>query len=226
MPNRKDFMGAAAMFASAPLIGAASPSPQPPPEHPVPMYDFDETQFNAILAKPALHRQCFGATKLAGGSVLDGMFNSMRAYEQYLHEASGSMHAVAVLYHGTSIGLAMNDAIWDKYLTPFIKNGPQSIRDEFKDETLGKGNPYLHADKSDPDDNSVETLVGRGSSFFVCHNALAGFTGALSHALKKPYDTVYNALMNGVVPGALVVPAGVMAVNACQEAHFTYISAS
>jgi hypothetical protein len=30
--------------------------------------------------------------------------------------------------------------------------------------------------------------------------------------------------MAGIVPGALVVPAGVMAINACQEAKFTYIA--
>jgi intracellular sulfur oxidation DsrE/DsrF family protein len=32
--------------------------------------------------------------------------------------------------------------------------------------------------------------------------------------------------MAGIVPGALVVPAGVMAINACQEAKFTYIQSS
>jgi intracellular sulfur oxidation DsrE/DsrF family protein len=30
--------------------------------------------------------------------------------------------------------------------------------------------------------------------------------------------------MAGILPGALVVPAGVMAINAAQEAKFTYIA--
>ncbi len=174
-----------------------------------------------------MHRQCFGATNIAGGDVLDAMLNSIRAYEDYLHDKPGSMHAAAVLYHGSSIALAMNDSIWNDYIASLAKSGPQSIRDQLKDETLGKGNLYLHAEKSDPeDDSSIEAMVGRGCSFFVCHNAIAGLTGAISHSLKKPYARVYTAIMNGIVPGALVVPAGVMAINACQEAHFTYIASS
>jgi hypothetical protein len=37
---------------------------------------------------------------------------------------------------------------------------------------------------------------------------------------------VHRRLMSSIVPSALVVPAGVMAINACQEAKFTYIQSS
>ena len=226
MTSRKDFL-ASTPLALAPLLVAATPAPSAKPAASKgPEFAFDRARFDEILGKTAQHKQCFGATKLSDGEVLNAMQNSIQAYETYLHEAPGSFQAVAVLYHGASIGLAMNDEIWNDFLTPFAKVAPAGARADLTAEKLGKGNPYLRSASSSPDDVSVERLVQQGASFFVCHNAVAGLTGALAHTLKKPYAQVHDAVLGGIVPGALVVPAGVMAINACQEAHFTYIAAS
>jgi hypothetical protein len=48
----------------------------------------------------------------------------------------------------------------------------------------------------------------------------------VADALKQPHEKVHAAILAGILPGALVVPAGVMAINACQEAKFTYIQSS
>jgi intracellular sulfur oxidation DsrE/DsrF family protein len=141
----------------------------------------------------------------------------MNAYEQYLGEAPGSVHTAAVLYHGTAISLALNDTVWNEMLFPTLKGAPAALRKEFADAKPGKGNPYAR---------DVADSVKRGSSFFVCHNAIAGFSGMVAGALKQPREKVHAAILAGVLPGALVVPAGVMAINACQEAKFTYIQSS
>lgn len=54
---------------------------------------------------------------------------------------------------------------------------------------------------------------------------LASLAAATARALKEPYDKVHAAMLKGIVHGALAVAAGVMAINAAQEARFTYIAA-
>lgn len=230
MSTRRDFLAVSSLFALAPEIAGAAPPSRPHAKEP--SFHFDQSRFADILAKPAKHKQCFGATEIAGGGVLFGMNNSMSAYEDYLNEGPGSMQTVAVLYHGPAIALAMSDSVWNDLLTPllrnrtFLKNASIEEHVDYAQLTLGKGNPFLRSSSSDPDDVSVERLVSKGSSFFVCHNAIAGFSGILAGVLKQPRQKVHAAIMSGIVPGALAVPAGVMAINACQEAKFTYIQSS
>jgi intracellular sulfur oxidation DsrE/DsrF family protein len=237
MTTRKAFIAASSLFALAPAVAQATPSPGPSPKMrgrkvEELTFTFDRARFEQILGKPAKHKQCFGATKLDGGSVMYGMSNSIDAYVDYLKEPAGAMQAVAVLYHGAAIALAMNDSIWNRYLTPlfhdktFLRNLPPPEYGEITHLTLGKGNPFLHSASADPDDVSIERLVSEGSSFFVCHNAIAGFSGIVADVVKQPRKKVHDAILAGIVPGALVVPAGVMAINACQEAKFTYIQSS
>lgn len=170
-----------------------------------------------MLAKPATHRQCFGATKIDDGNVIYAMGNTRNAYVDYLGEAADSVHTVAVLYHGAAIALAFNDKVWNELFFPTLKGAPRKLRDEFEDAKPGKGNPYRQ---------DIAGAVAQGASFFVCHNAIAGFAHLMAGALKRSAKSVHAALLAGVLPGALIVPAGVMAIDACQEAKFTYIQSS
>jgi intracellular sulfur oxidation DsrE/DsrF family protein len=217
--TRKEFLIGSSLLAVAPAIAQAAPPHAKPkaPKEPELRFDFDEARFNQILAKPAKHKQCFGVTKVEDGVVLMSMANTINAYEQYLHEAPGSVHTLAVLYHGAAIALAMNDSVWNTVLLPALKSAPPSIKTQFAGAKAGKGNPYA---------KDFAGVVARGSSFFVCHNAIAGFAGLAADALKEPPKKVHDAIMAGILPGALVVPAGVMAINAAQEAKFTYIQSS
>lgn len=226
MTSRKNFLAASALFALTPAVSDAAPAASKPASAAQPKltFEFDRARFEQMLAKPAAHKQCFGATSIENAAVLYNMSNSIDAYETYLKEGAGAMHAVAVLYHGVSIALAMNDAVWNEYLIPTLSHTPEHIRKDVANAKPGKGNPYLHS--ASKDDVSVEYLVAKGANFFVCHNALAGFAGIVSDAVKQPRQKVHDALMAGIVPGALVVPAGVMAINACQEAKFTYIQST
>ncbi len=164
--------------------------------------------------------------------MLGSMTNSIDAYDSFLNEGPGALQAVAVLYHGPAIFMALSDAVWNRLIAPFFashafqKDAPADMRHDAGHPVAGRGNPYLHSTTNDPDDVSVERLVGKGASFFVCHNALEGFGRYIAQTLKRDVREVRRSLISGVVPGALVVPAGVMAINACQEAKFTYIQAS
>ena len=215
MSTRRDFIAASSAIALLrPAAVTAAPASAAPDEL---QFTFDRARFDAILHKPARHKQAFGATKIAGGEVLSLMLNSMSAYDDYLKEGPNALQTVAVLYHGNAIGIALSDAAWNELLIPFLQKTPSMAKD-IPEAQPGKGNPYLA--------KRVPDLVRRGASFLVCHNAIEGVSYALSETLGQTVEKVHETLMAGIVPGALVVPAGVMAINACQEAHFTYIQTS
>lgn len=228
MSTRKDFLTTVAAVAATP------PTPRPAPtimqvkkikpiitcpgksDEPEKLtFTFDRAGFEQILAKAAKHKQCFGIMKINGGAPLEGMINSINAYDDFLKEGPGALQAVGVLYHGAAVGFAMSDAVWNEYLIPFLSHAPAMIRQDLGGVKPGSGNAYKE---------EVRELLGRGASFFVCHNAIAGISELVASSLKASAQSVHAAIMAGIVPGALVVPAGVMAVNACQEAKFTYIA--
>jgi len=210
LSTRRDFIAASTLFAAIAPAAVAAANPDEL------SFTFDRARFDAILNTPARHKQCFGATKLEGGDVLDGMHNSNEAYATYYpHEA---YQAVAVLYHGSSIALAMNDAVWNDILTPWLSHNPK-MAEQVPEAKAGGGNPFLRQ-------TLLPAEVARGSAFLVCHNAIAGFSYSAADALGQPAAKIHAAIMAGIIPGALVVPAGVMAINACQETHFTYIQTS
>lgn len=186
-------------------------------------FAFDQARFETILAKPARHRQCCASTK-ASDAVLHTMVATMYSYEYDLHEGPGTVHEVGVLYHPAGVVLGLDDAVWNALLLPALPHLSAYYRTAL-DGLSRHGNPFLHRQSgaSLEDDASIEALVSRGSHFFVCNNALLGLADSLATAHGMTSDAVHQRLLAGLVPGAMAVPSGVMAINACQEAHFTYI---
>lgn len=178
---------------------------------------FDRAKFDAILDRPAKHKQCFGAARVERGNVISLMLNSIRAYDDYLEEGAGALQTVAVLYRGAAIALALGDDSWNALLVPLVRHMPEMAR-EMPEAQPGKGNPYLSG--------LLPSAIRQGASFFVCHNAIVSISSAIGEALNKPVKQIHAAIMADIVHGAIVVPAGVMAINACQEKHFTYIQSS
>ncbi len=176
---------------------------------------FARQRFIARATLPFRHRQVFGSRSLASGVVLHLMTNSLKAY----HSPNGfdngphSLHAAAVLY-GTSITAVLTDAAWvDLRLPEFLER----LGD------LAPGNPAAN-----PFSGVVADLTQASASFFVCNNALHDVAQALAAATpggRSPNET-YTALFGAVKPNAIVVPAGVAALNALQEYHFTLVQAT
>ncbi len=231
MQTRFDFLAAGTFAALTPALAsaAATPaSPKPSPEPSMPPLHFDLAGFNSILAVPAPHRHLFASTKLDGGAVLAAMRNTLNAYVDVgisLHD----VFPVATMYHGASVLLAFDDAMWNEYFIPLRAKGP-SQREFFKDfdtvyDAKTHGNPCLHK-KGGHEDTSVESLVAdAGARFFICNNATVGFARFIAGRLKKQAVAVYNDLASHLVPNGALVPAGVWAVHAIQERKYTLLQA-
>lgn len=222
MNTRKDFLLTTSLFALTPAVADAAASPSPAPKRrwgqAIP-FNFDRARFDQILARPAKHKQCFGAVRIDDGNVFGSMANTMNAYADYYDEGDDVVQTVAVLYHGSAVTMGLSSSVWNDILFPMLKHAPEEFRRDFADFKPGSGNPYLSR-------IWLPGAVARGASFFLCNNVLSGLASMSAEALKQPGNKVHAAIMGGIVPGALAVPAGVMAINACQEAKFSYIQSS
>ncbi len=229
MTTRKDFLIAStAVAALAPAVASATPAAvvtvAAGPE--IPKFAFDRAGFDAIVARVAQHRHSFASTKLEDGDVLNAMTNVMNAYEESLGEKPVSITAAAILYHGSALALGFNDWVWNEMFAPALPKMPASIKADIATFKKGDGNQWLHRPKTGENDASIETLVMRGSYFLLCNNATTGFAHMLARALDITPAAAYIKLTTNLVPHALLVPAGVWAIHALQEAHFTYQQAT
>jgi len=230
--SRRTFVAGAtvAALATPELAAAAAPpaaTPSAPPSAPgtfdtVP-YTFDVAGFMAVLDQPFPHRQLVSATSYAlATDALAFMNNTLRAYADPHGFNAGpkSVHAAAVLYHGTSCFLALDDAMYAKY----------PIHSMIASSNAGNAaDPNVNAGGAD-----YRALVEQhGASFFVCNNALSGLAGAIAKKIADPGNAVtrdqvvaiHDDLAAHFLPGTLLVPAGVAAINAAQEAKFTLLVA-
>ena len=76
---------------------------------------------------------------------------------------------------------------------------------------------------------SIETLLRRGATFYVCDNALRGLAmkvAAAGFAGSSDAGALHAELRRNLVPGSLLVPAGVTTIDALQQEHFTLYDAS
>jgi intracellular sulfur oxidation DsrE/DsrF family protein len=199
MTSRRLFLAAGAVVAAsgAVMLPAAAASPE-----------FDRASFEARLRAPFRHRQAFASAEVADGAVLGFIFNSLNAYENGFGEGPGTLHAAAVLYHN-AVALALDDLAWQTYGIPdVLRRVGDGVR------TSGDGNPFVRG----PRGWSFGELQSRNASFFVCQNALTD--------LAQRCGTTLAALVARLLPGMMLVPAGVAAINALQEEHFTLFVAA
>jgi len=188
---------------------AAASAPMVPVGAPVPIH-FDRAGFAAILAKPYPHRQLITAITFAQAeSVPKYLRNSLRAYADPDGFAAGpnGLHCVAVLY-GPAIAMVLDDGAWAKYPIGALTGQART-------------NPLL-ADAS-------ALVAEHGVTFFICNNSLSGIAESMARVIdggdvtRARVVAIHDDLVTHLIPGSMLVPAGVATINAVQEAHFTYL---
>jgi len=200
MRSRRIFLAASAVAAASsaiPLRGSADVS------------GFDLAAFQARAREPFRHRQAFASPLVADGAVLGFMLNSLDAYETGFGAGAGTLHAAAVLYR-TGVALALDDDAWRTFgIADVIRRAGDRVT-----TTADGGNPFVNG----PEARRIADLQSRLASFFVCRNAL--------NDMARRCSTSLDVLQAHFLPGMMMVPAGVAAINALQEEHFTLFVAS
>lgn len=221
--SRKQFVSAAAIGVSAAAVGldAGTAEAQRAPVH---FHILKTSQYNraavtAVLKGGGAHRQVFQSVDpiaVAPGiaSLYLHMQNSMNAYQFSM--GLGKLSTLGVIL-GPSIILALNDSMWKKY----------GFGTAFK---LAATNAYysassnldLSASPDDPNgiyqDWSAQAVIKRGGKFFVCHNAMSAVAAVTASKMSGATPAgVLADFEKNVLPGYLVVPAGVASVQQAQE---------
>jgi len=225
----------AALGAAIPAVAAEPPTVLSPAEvadihrlaAAVP-YRFDVAAFRAILDRPYDHRQIAVATSFqAGTTQLGRLKNSLNAYADPAGFNAGpkALHAACVYYGGLGHALALDDAMWEKYPIATLTDT----------EMHGASSPYAERAKALKTNLSAADyramVVDRDVSFFVCNNAFSGFSYNVARAVMSSSTPVtrdivvaiHDEMVTHFLPGTTLVPAGVAALNAAQEARFTFL---
>lgn len=221
--SRKRFV--AALGASAAVLGANAPADETMQAHfhIVRPGEFDHRSvMDALMVKKA-HKQVFqgsNAVLLVPGiaSMYIHMQNSMNAHEFSFGFGRGSLATLGVLM-GPSVVLGLSDALWSKY----------NIGGAFK---LAANNDYYRAKSlsftGSPDDpNSIyqdwsaEAILHRGGKFMMCHNAMTFVASVLSQNNNASAASILADFERNVLPGFMVVPAGVAMVQLAQQHGYT-----
>jgi hypothetical protein len=191
-------------FLAASVIGAALTTIEAMPVTAAAATAFDRAAFEARIRAPFRHRQAFAAPRVANGAVLGFMLNSLNAYEYGFGDGPGTLHAAAVFY-STGVTMAMDDEAWATFhLSDLTVRSGDAVPAH-----AGDGNPF----GGRVNGGSFADLQQRNASFFVCSNALRDLAGRAG--------TTVEVLATHLLPGMMVVPAGVAALNALHEERFT-----
>jgi intracellular sulfur oxidation DsrE/DsrF family protein len=211
---RREFMrsigvGAVAIAATAVGVRAASAEPMLSRE------PDDEIWLKRLTGK---HRQYFDAVSPNDGFAL--VFAA--TYLNKNIEAYGLKQSditTVVGFRHMAAPLALNDAMWSKYkLGEFLK-----ITDKSSNAPATR-NVFSHLQPGDmpAPGAGVEELIARGAIFTACNVALTVISGLAATAAGLPPAGARDEWIANLIPGVVVVPAGVLAVNRAQENHCTY----
>jgi intracellular sulfur oxidation DsrE/DsrF family protein len=110
-------------------------------------------------------------------------------------------------FHGSTTMLAANDATNDPAGTPWTRNPWRTVV-----HALGREFPAA----------SIEALQRRGVLFIVCSNALDLYSGIIAGARSLEAAAVNSDIRANLLPGVVVVPAMVVAVERAQKAGLAY----
>jgi len=122
--------------------------------------------------------------------------------------------------HGNMMGMAISNAIWEKYRLGEMANfkDPRTEAPATRNIYLGEGEGELMGPGF-----SVTSLAKRGVVFLVCNTALAQASRVLASRTHQTQADVHRELTEGLVPGAVLVPAMIVALNRAQERGCTYL---
>lgn len=156
-----------------------------------------------------------GAALSYAGAAISGYREAMSVERDFT--------PVLILRHAASV-MALNDAMWERLAL--------GERDKLKDPTTGeitKRNPFLAYTKGDKhsmtgSQASIDTLLNQGAIILACNNALMG----VAYRLRQKETTLTSAMAiaevrRHVIPGAYVMPNGIFAVSAAQDAGCQYM---
>ncbi|HTE44181.1 MAG TPA: hypothetical protein VK636_02965 [Gemmatimonadaceae bacterium] len=211
---RRGFLGrllggtaAITLFGAAPTSLMASEAPSPGDDW---MRDLKGT-----------HRTVFDMSAHRNGKPLGQSKNYLDAWRDSFKVLERDINLV-IGVHGDAIPLVLTDALWSRYklgeqyeVTDGGTKGP-AVRNVFTAANAAGAGLVTP-------EQSIESLQKRGVRFLICMNSIASATKKLSAAGLGSADEIHAALLGGMLPGVITVPAMVVALTQLQEHGIKYV---
>jgi intracellular sulfur oxidation DsrE/DsrF family protein len=126
---------------------------------------------------------------------------------------------VAVSFRHEAFAMGLNDTMWNKYrLGELLEyEDPNTKAPALRNTAAGS------SDDTRKSSSSLAALHSRGAVFPVCGMAMAFFAGQAAKRAGADADAVRTEFRANLVPGAVEVVAGVIAVNRAQERGMSYV---
>jgi intracellular sulfur oxidation DsrE/DsrF family protein len=178
----------------------------------------DERWLTNLTAK---HRTVLDVDAHRNGHALTQAKNFLDIYERAYGVTARDINLVLGV-HGTGLPIVFADAVWAKYrfgeqyaITDPASKAP-STRNLFVSANVQADGPVTA-------EQAVEALQRRGVLFLVCNNTVTNTAKKLAGAGFGTPESVRADLVAGLLPGVVLVPAMLIALNRMQERGVSYV---
>jgi intracellular sulfur oxidation DsrE/DsrF family protein len=166
------------------------------------------------------HRTVFDMSAHRDGKPLTQAKNYLDGWRDAFKVPERDVNLV-IGVHGDAIPVVLTDATWSRF-----KIGEQYAVTDRGTESAAVRNVFSASNAVAgglvTPEQSVEGLQKRGVRFVICMNTIAGATKKLSAAGLGGADEIHGALLAGLLPGVMTVPAMVVALTQLQEHGLKY----
>jgi hypothetical protein len=211
--------GVAISGACAPPAVLASGAPASPPTAGVSGAQWDMSW----QQKLARHRTAYDSPEVMHGAALAYAAAAAEGYQQALNVSGREFTPVLILRHAATV-MVLNDAMWNR-----LGLGETQ---KLKDPTTGEPalrNPFIGFTAGDKfsmvgEHAGLDVLMQRGAVVLTCNRALMGVAYQLRRKdTTLAQETAMAEARASVLPGVYVMPNGIFAVSAAQDAGCHYM---
>ena len=183
-----------------------------------------------LEAQTGQHRCLFDFPQAKQGAGLVHIRNYILTYGGAYNVDAGDISTIGTFYSMSpecSIPMAFNDAMWEKYaIGEYLGLGdPVTMRPTTRNlyNAADDNNPVLYVGPIGPfPDARIESLQEMGTTFLLCNNALVGWSMELAGMGKGTVEGIQEDLKANTLPGVVLVPAMVIAIEKAQAAGISY----
>lgn len=168
----------------------------------------------------APHRTVFDTAAHKNGKPLAQAKNYLDAWRDAFKVPENDINLV-IGVHSEAIPFVLNDALWTRF-----KIGEQYEVTDGGTKSPATLNSFTTSHASSAGlvtpEQTVEALQKRGVRFLICTNTIAGATRKLAAAGLGTVEEIKPAIIAGLLPGVIIVPAMVVALTQLQERGVKY----
>ncbi len=215
--------GCAATAGATTGAAAAAPGPAAPtspgPRAPAPQSPWDMSWTQRL----GRYKTAYDSPEIQHGAALHFAVASTSGYKSAMGATDAEITPVLILRHTASV-MVLEDAMWKRLAL--------GERHSLKDPTTGEPalrNPFINYKQGDRHSTvgasaALDALLQRGAIVLTCNNALMGVAYQLRQKeTGLTQETAMAEVRRAVLPGVYVMPNGIFAVSAAQDAGCHYM---